>query len=179
MTLNLLLARSPTGGEPVIFDDPSQRSVEPLLPGLMRLADAERLMFPLPHETAHRHVTPPTLMRSRHFDLWNALRADERARVVLVAGPTAGYLARLVGERATTIVAVPEPTAAIPRDWSVWRSVLGPLPELDEVPEEAESPEERARWAERIREATARLDLVRATDFASIADEVARGMGLS
>jgi hypothetical protein len=150
-----------------------------LLAGLTaQLGEIHQVMFPLPDDTTQRHLAPPPLIRSRHADLWHALSTDERTRVLLVAGPTAGYLAPAVEGGATTIAAMPDPRQAIAPGVSAWRSILGAFPELDEVPEEAGSEEERDRWRNRIRAATSQIELVRATDLAGITRRVATGVGL-
>jgi hypothetical protein len=178
MTLNLLLAPEPVETKRVIFADPvGGGSVEALLVALGAQLKVQRVMYPLPDETARGYVPAPSLMRRRHADLWQALTADERARSLLVAGPTAAYLAPVLGEEATTLVAVPDPSEVTASASGAWRSVLGPFPELDEVPEEAGSEAERDRWMDRIRAATSELELVRA-EVAGITMEVAAGVGL-
>jgi hypothetical protein len=175
MTLSLLLAQRPSKRRPVVLADPAGASIEPLLAGLIgQLGETRRLMFPLPDETTRRHVSPASLVRSRHADLWHGLSADERIRVRVVAGPTAAYIAPLVEGGATTIVEMPDPG----RIKDAWRSVLGPFADLDEVPEEPGSEEERDRWLDRIRTATSQFEMIRAADVASLTMEVAAGLGL-
>ena len=191
MTLNLFLARRSSERKTVIFADPAALgnvpgvwrsaggSLEPVLSGLASGLNAvQRVMYPLPDDTTQRYTAPPPLVRSRHADLWHALSAEERQSVLLVAGPTATYLAPVIGAEATALVAVRDPREAILPAWGGWRSVLGPFPELDEVPEEAGSEEERDRWVDRIREATSELRLVRATDLTGITREVAAALAL-
>src|SRR5919106_429940 len=105
MTLHLFLATQPLERKTVIFADPAAPAMpgagrsaggdssEPVLAGLVSQLEVQHVMFPLPDQTTWRHVAPPSLMRERHADLWHALSADERTRVLLVAGPTATYLA--------------------------------------------------------------------------------------
>jgi hypothetical protein len=177
MTLNLLLGRRPTEGKAVILADPVGGSIEPALAGLIsQLGEVQRVMFPLPDDTTRRHLAPPSLMRSKHSDLWHALGADERSRVLLVAGPTATYLAPVVGPEATAVVAVCDPGKA--PTGGGWRSVLGPFPELDDVPGEAGSGQERDRWLDRVRTATSQLELVQGADVAAITKAVAARVGL-
>lgn len=192
MTLNLLLAPQPLDRKVIIFADPfapasvsgaraspGGGSVEPLLAGVLSHVEAQRVMFPLPDETTQRHAAPPSLIRGRYTDLWQALSADERSRVLLIAGPTAAYLAPVLGSGASTLVAVRDPKQAMDPAWEAWRRVLGAFPELDEIPEEAGSEDERDRWFDRIRTATSQLELVRATDATGVTTEVALGVGLS
>jgi hypothetical protein len=175
VTLNLLLAAD-SAERKVIFADPAGGgSVEALLAALAPRLTVRRVMYPLPDETARGYVPAPALMRQRHADLWHALSADDRAKSLLVAGPTAAYLAPALGEEATTVVAVHDPGSA--RASGAWRSVLGPFPELDEIPEEAGSERERDRWVDRLRAATSQLELVRA-DVAGVTVEIARRVGL-
>jgi hypothetical protein len=190
MTLNLLLARQPRERETLILADPyapaassgawpspANGSVEPLVSGLVsQLSASQRVVFPLPHETARRYVPQPSLMRSRHADLWHALTAQEHARALLVAGPTAAYLAPVVGGEPITLVAVPDPSEVAAPARGGWRFVLGPFPDLDDVPEEDASEDDL--WLDRIRAATSQLELVRATDLEAITTEVAVGIGL-
>lgn len=189
MTLNLVLATQPPVGTTVIFADPSDPEglprawpspdcFEPMLAGLVSQLEAQRVMFPLPDETTHRHVAPPSLLRGRHADLWHALSADERARVLLIAGPTAAYLAPVLGPGGSTVVAMRDPKQAITPPRGAWRFVLGPFPELDEVPEECPSAEERDRWLDRIRTATSQFEFVCTTDLGGLTVEVAAGVGL-
>ena len=191
MTLNLFLARRSTERKTVIFADPAALgnvpgvwrsaggSLEPVLSGLASELNAvQRVMYPLPDDTTRRYIAPPPLVRSRHADLWHAISRKERESVLLVAGPTATYLAPVIGAEATALVVVRDPREAILPASGGWRSVLGPFPELDEVPEEAGSEAERDRWVDRIRQATSEVRLVRATDLAGITREVAAALAL-
>src|SRR3954453_23253737 len=151
MPLSLILAPAPPDGGPVIFADPAGVSVEALLAGLLsQLGPAARAVFPLPDETTRRHVVPPALTRSRHADLWHALSGDERERALLLAGPTAAYLAPAVGAGVRVVVCVRDPQAAVAPPLGAWRSILGAFSSLDELPAETESEEERSSWRERI-----------------------------
>lgn len=180
MALNLLLTRRPPGRKTVIFADPAGDSVEPLLAGLFsELGAVRRVMFPSRDDTLPPDRSPPALVRRRYADLWHALSAEERARVLVVAGPTAAYLAPVIGsDAATTLVAVGDPKEAPAPEWGAWPCVLGPFPELDEVPQVAGSKQERERWLDRIRTATSELELVRASDLAGITKQVAAAVGL-
>lgn len=179
MTLNLLLSRRRADGDAIIFADPLEGGIEPVLAGLVsQLGDVHRVMFPLPDETTRRHVPPPSLLRRRHADLWHALSEDERSRAVLIAGPTAAYLAPVLGPSARTFVAVRDPREAAGPVAGAWRPVLGPFADLDDVPEAVESDAERDEWVDRIRAATGGLDLVRVSDIAGVAAEVAGRLGL-
>jgi len=177
MTLNLLLSRRRHAGNPVILADPTGESIEPAVAGLIsELGDIQLVVFPLPDDTTRRHSAPSSLTRSRHADLWHALRTDERSRVLLAAGPTAAFLAPVMGPDAKTVVAVCDPRKA--SAGGAWRAVLGPFPELDEVPEEAGCEKERDRWLSRVRAATSRLELVRGADIAPLTRTVAAELGL-
>jgi hypothetical protein len=179
MTLSLLLNREVATRGRLILSHPSPAGLESILSGLERqLGETERLVFPLPYETTRRHIVPPVLMRRRHADLWHALRAEEREATALVAGPTAAFLAPVVGEQATTIVAIPDPQGPGSAQAGFWRLVLGPFPELDEIPGELAVEADRDRWSELIGSAAGGLDLIRADDPASLARRVAAGLGL-
>jgi hypothetical protein len=179
MTLTLLVAKQAPAERPVLLADPLGRIVHALLDSLTApLGRVERLVFPLPDDTTRRHEAPPSLIRSRHSDLWHALDGDERRRVVLAAGPTAGYLGPAVEGGTTMIVAVPHPTQAAARRMSAWRSIVGAFPELDEIPDELESVTERAEWLDRLKAATSNVELIRATDTLAVATAVAAGLGL-
>jgi hypothetical protein len=185
LTLNLLLTQEPAD-KTVVFADPvsggkprrarkgGTAMTESVIAGLSQgLSVANRLVFPLPDQISRRYTLPPALMRARHADLWHALSSDERKRVALAAGPTAAFLSPAIGRRATTIVAVGNPTASRMAEGGAWRMVLGPFPELDDVPDDAD-----AEWRERVLDATSAFKLIRRTEIAGIATEVATLLGL-
>jgi hypothetical protein len=175
MTISLLISRQPRGA--LVLADPAGVGAEAVLAGLASQLEAQRLIFPLADQLPQRLVPPPSLMRSRHADLWHALSEERRNRVRLVAGPTAALLAPLMPTGAEVLVALPDPGER--QGSGLWRSVLGAFPELDEVAEAPESDRDRERWLGRIREATSRLALVRVADRSDLAMEVAAALGLS
>jgi len=177
MTLNLLLSRRRHAGNPVILADPTGESIEPAVAALSsELGKIQHVVFPLPDDTTRRHLAPASVTRSRHADLWHALSTDERSRVLLAAGPTAAFLAPVMGPVAITVVAVCDPRKASVE--GCWRAVLGPFSELDDPPDEAGSEKERERWLSRVRAATSRLELVRGADIAPLTRTVAAELGL-
>lgn len=178
MTLILLMAPDPSQGTVILADPAGGADLDRLVAGLTAaLGDVRPLLFPLPDETTRRHETPAALARSRHADLWFGLSSDERSRVVLAAGPSTAYLAPVVEPDPLTIVAVRDPDD--PRTPAgAWRAVLGAFGELDEVPDAPASSAERKRWLERVSAAARQFRLLRATDPALIAGEVATAVGL-
>lgn len=177
MALDLLLGPRPRS-EVAIFANLAVDPLEALFGALAaELPVTERLTFPLPDELTARHPTPPSLMRQKHADLWQALTASERERVLLIAGPTAAYLAGQAPAAATTLIAVKPRRGATARAPAAWRDVLGPFPELDHPPSERPSRAELEDWASRIRDATRAFELILAPTQAEIATEVALALG--
>ena len=135
MTLNLLLAQSRPSHATVILADPSDAMVEAVLAGLIpQLGAVERVMFPARDDARPPDRSPPMLVRRKYADLWHGLSAHERDHTLLVAGPTAAYLAPLIGREVTTLVVVRDARAAIVPSGGSWPALLGPFPELDEAP---------------------------------------------
>ena len=179
MTLNLLLAQSRPSHGTVILADPSDAMVEAVLAGLIpQLGAVERVMFPARDDVRPPDRSPPMLVRRKYADLWRGLSAHERDHTLLVAGPTAAYLAPLIGR------------GAPPRSsWSATRArrscqvglVAGsarPVSELDQAPAEPASEEEREVWRDRVRGATSPLRLVRDCSAGEITSLIGAAVGL-
>ena len=179
MTLNLLLAQSRPSQGTVILADPSDAMVEAVLAGLIpQLGAVERIMFPARDDARPPDRSPPMLVRRKYADLWRGLSAHERDHTLLVAGPTAAYLAPLIGRAVTALVVVRDPRAAIVPSGGSWPALLGPFPELDRAPAEPASEKVRETWRNRVRGATSPLRLVRDCSPGEITSLIGVAVGL-
>jgi hypothetical protein len=93
----------------VLLPQPRGTGAEDIARALLEgVADAERRLLPAPGPDAG-----VSTQRAWHRDAWLAMPAAERDAVALATGPTAGYLAPVLGDSARTVVLVRDPLTAI------------------------------------------------------------------
>lgn len=108
-TLELLLFSARDHADTLLLPQPRGTGAADIARSLLEgVSDARRRLLPAPGPDAG-----VSAQRAWHRDAWLAMRASERDAVALVTGPTAGYLAPVLGDSARTVVFVRDPLTAI------------------------------------------------------------------
>lgn len=166
-------------GDLVVVHGAEPSSRRPLiLPALSGGAVARLVQRMLVRAPSHVHalvLRPPegAELASWHADAWRALPGDVREAVVLVSGPTAFWMRRLVDHPRVTLVVSPPDEIAFADPRRVTKALRQPE-ETDAVLTAIANPHARMVLAEPIAEQAATAEQIQAR-----ADKIARAVRLS